>query len=392
MNMKTIHVAIIGAGFAGNFHCNAYRKVNTVDVVLDTVCDTNLERAGTLGERWGFRTVTDSYAEVLNNPQIDLIDITLPPVLHIDSAVQALRAGKDVICEKPLTGYFGREGDAEPIGTAVSKRKMYETLLDDMERVRQAVENSDRLFMYAENYIYSPAVVKAAELLRAKRMRTLYSTGECSIHCTTSALSSDWKNCGGGTLMRLGSHPIAGVLYLKEVEAKAHGEQITVTAVTANTAQICTRLTREERRYLPAEPHDVEDFATLTLEFSDGSRSVILCNDNTMGGIRNIIRLYGNEGVIECNMTPADNMSSYFCDDRGLEDVYISENLRKKDGWNRVFVAEETLRGYAAELSAFAECTANRTAPESDFRIAYETTRIMYAAYLSAEEGRRVTF
>jgi len=254
------------------------------------------------------------------------------------------------------------------------------------------VEKSGRRFMYAENYVYSPAIVKAAEMLRAKKMRVLYSTGECSIHGSTSVLSGEWKNVGGGTLMRLGSHPIAGILYLKEVEAKARGEKITCTGLTANVAQICTRLSEEERKYLPARPIDVEDFSTVTLEFSDGSRSIIYCNDNTMGGIHNIIKLYGSEGVLECNMTPADNMSSYFMDDKGLEDVYVSENMKKKDGWNRVFVAEETLRGYSQELSAFAECCAFGTEPESDFRLAYETTKIIYAAYMAAEEGRRVEF
>ena len=390
--MKTVHVAVIGAGFAGNFHCNAYKKVNTVTVVLKTVCDNNRERAEELKSRWGFERAVSDYEEVLNDPEIDLVDITLPPVLHVGFAVRALNAGKDVICEKPLTGYFGLPGDEAPVGERVSKRKMYETLLTDMELVREAVEKSGRRFMYAENYVYSPAVVKAAEMLRAKKMRVLYSVGECSIHGSTSVLSGEWKNVGGGTLMRLGSHPIAGILYLKEVEAKARGEEIRCTGLTASAAQICTKLTEEERKYLPARPADVEDFAEVTLEFSDGSRSVILCCDNTMGGIHNVIKLYGNEGVIECNMTPSDNMSSYFMDDKGLEDVYISENMKKKDGWNRVFVAEETLRGYSQELSAFAECCAYGSAPEADFRLAYETTKIIYAAYTAAEEGRRISF
>lgn len=390
--MATVRVAVIGAGFAGNFHCNAYKKVNTVEVILKTVCDNNLERADSLKEKWGFERAVADYEEVLKDPEIDLVDITLPPVIHIDFAIRALNAGKDVICEKPLTGYFGLPGDEAPIGLKVSKRKMYETLLADMDRVKEAVEKSGRRFMYAENYVYSPAIVKAAEMLRAKKMRVLYSTGECSIHGSTSVLSGEWKNVGGGTLMRLGSHPIAGILYLKEVEAKARGEKITCTGLTANVAQICTRLSEEERKYLPARPIDVEDFSTVTLEFSDGSRSIIYCNDNTMGGIHNIIKLYGSEGVLECNMTPADNMSSYFMDDKGLEDVYVSENMKKKDGWNRVFVAEETLRGYSQELSAFAECCAFGTEPESDFRLAYETTKIIYAAYMAAEEGRHVDF
>ena len=388
--MKTITVAIIGAGFAGNFHCNAYKKVNTVNVRLKTIVDNNTERALALKEKWGFKNATADYESVLADPEIDLVDITLPPVLHVDFAIRAMNAGKNVICEKPLTGYFGRPGDEQPIGDKVSKRKMYEALLEDIEKVREAVEKSEKHFMYAENYIYSPAIVKAAEILRAKKTRVLYSVGECSIHGSTSVLSGLWKNVGGGTLMRLGSHPIAGVLYLKQVEAAAHGEDIRVTSVTAEVGRICTNLTAEERKHLLADPIDVEDFSTITMTFSDGSKSVILCNDNTMGGIHNIIKLYGNDGVMECNMTPADNMMTYFMDQDGLENVYISENLKAKTGWNHVFVAEETLRGYSEELSAFAECVAFDREAESNFKLAYDTVKIIYAAYLAAEEGRRI--
>ena len=388
--MKTITVAIIGAGFAGNFHCNAYKKVNTVAVRLKTVCDVNTDRAAALKEKWGFETATADYESVLADPEIDLVDITLPPVLHVDFAAKAMRAGKHVVCEKPLFGYFGKEGDPERIGDSVPKRVMYKTMMRELEEVRLAVEASDRSFFYAENYIYSPSIVKAAEILRAKKTRVLYSVGECSIHGSTSVLSSEWKNVGGGTLMRLGSHPIAGILYLKTVEAEAHGEEIRPVSVMADTGRICTKLTVEERKYLPANPIDVEDFSTVTITFSDGSKSVILCNDNTMGGIRNKITLYGNDGVLDCNMTIADNMSTYFADAEGLDSVYISENMKSKTGWNRVLVAEETLRGYAEEMNAFAEGVAFGTKPESDFRLAYDTMKLIYAAYVSAEEGKRI--
>ena len=390
--MKTLTVAVIGAGFAGNFHCNAYKKVNTVQVRLKTIVDNQPERAALLQERWGFEVVTSDYDAVLADPEIDLIDITLPPVLHIPFAIKALNAGKHVICEKPLTGYFGKPEDTAPIGLTVSKRKMFDTLMAEMESVKEAVASSSAQFMYAENYVYSPAVVKAAEILRHKKTRVLYSIGECSIHGSTSVLSSEWKNVGGGTLMRLGSHPIAGILYLKQVEAEAHGETIWVTSVSCDVGQICTKLTAEERKHLRADPHDVEDFATITLTFSDGSKSIIYCNDNTMGGIHNVIKLYGNDGVMECNMTPANNMMTYFADQEGLDDVYISECLDRKVGWNNVFVAEETLRGYTQELTAFAECAAENCRAQSDFKLAYDTVRIMYAGYLSAEEGRRVDF
>ena len=89
-------------------------------------------------------------------------------------------------------------------------------------------------------------------------------------------------------------------------------------------------------------------------------------------------------------MTIADNMSTYFADAEGLDSVYISENMKSKTGWNRVLVAEETLRGYAEEMNAFAEGAAFGTKPESDFRLAYDTMKLIYAAYVSAEEGKRI--
>jgi len=390
--MKTVTIAVIGAGFAGNFHCNAFKKVNTVGVCLKTVVDTDAVRANTMKEKWGFQVATDDYESVLRDPEIDVIDITTPPVLHADFSIRALEAGKHVICEKPLTGYFGLPGDVHPIGDTVPRRKMYETMLADIDALRKAVDNSKAKFMYAENYVYSPAIVKAAELLRAKKTRVLYSVGECSIHGSTSTLSKSWKNVGGGSLMRLGAHPLCGVLYLKQVEAQAHGEDIRVTGVNADVGRICVNLTEEERKHLLADPIDVEDFANITVSFSDGSKSIIYSNDNTMGGIRNMIKLYGNNGVIECNMTPADNMKSYFADQTGLDSVYISENLQVKTGWNNVFVAEETLRGYTAELTEFVECASENREPQSGFPLAYDTVKIIYAAYLSAEEGRRIDF
>jgi len=390
--MKQVTAAIVGAGFAGNFHCSAFKKVSTVDVRLKTVVDTDLERALALKDRWGFEIATEDYEAVLQDPEIDLVDITTTPAVHAEFSIRALNAGKHVICEKPLTGYFGLPGDVHPIGDTVSKRVMYEALLREIDAVREAVNRSSAKFMYAENYVYAPTVVKAAELIRAKKTRVLYSVGECSVHGSTSEFSRLWKYVGGGTIMRLGAHPIAGVLYLKQVEAQARGVEICVESVSADVERVSAGLVGEERKHLRIDPVDVEDFGNLTITFSDGSKSIVYCNDSTMGGIRNKITLYGNNGVIECNMTIADNMKVYFLDQEGLEDVYFSEMLRHKTGWNNVMMAEETLRGYMAELSEFAECACENREPQAGFQLAYDTTKVIYAAYLSAEEGRRVDF
>ncbi len=76
---------------------------------------------------------TENIDEVLNDPEIDVIDICTPPYVHKEGIIKAMKAGKHVICEKPLVGYFGQPGDPEPIGEKVSKKVMYEYLLKELE-------------------------------------------------------------------------------------------------------------------------------------------------------------------------------------------------------------------------------------------------------------------
>ena len=388
--MKSIGVAVIGCGFAGNFHSNAWVKVNYLDIKLKAAVDSQIERAESLNEKWNYEYATADYEKVLSDPEVDIIDITLPPFLHLPFAYKAMEAGKHVICDKPLTGYFGDETDEKPVGDKVSKAKMYERILKDLKEAKEKIGNSDKLFMYAENYIYSPAIVKAAEILRKKKSRVIYMNAECSVHGSTSPLSKDWSLVGGGSIMRLGSHPIAGVLYLKQVESEIRGYKIKPVSVVADTGRIVADFPEEDKKHILSKFNDVEDFGHITLTFSDGTKAVILSSEHYMGGIQNHINLITNDGVLECLMTPPNNMRSFFMDDEGLDDVYISENLKCKTGWNNVFVAEETLRGYTAELQAFAEDVAYNREPESGIDIALETTKIMYAAYLSAEKGRRI--
>lgn len=388
--MDKIGVAVIGCGFAGNFHSNAWRKVNYIEVKLVAAVDNDLKKAETLKEKWGYEYAISDYEKVLADPQIDIVDIALPPFLHLPFAYKAMEAGKHVICDKPLTGYFGKAEDQKPIGDKVSKAKMYASILEDLNQAKEKIGNSDKLFMYAENYIYSPAIVKAAEILRKKKSRVIYMNAECSVHGSPSPLSKDWSLVGGGSIMRLGSHPIAGVLYLKQVEAQVRGEAVKPVSVIADTGRIVAGFAEEEKKHILSKFDDVEDFGHITITFSDGTKAVVLSTEHYMGGIQNHINVITNDGVLECLMTPPNNMRSFFMDEEGLEDVYISENLRCKTGWNNVFVAEETLRGYTAELQAFAEDAIAGRQPESGIEIAIETTKIMYAAYLSAEEGRRI--
>jgi predicted dehydrogenase len=390
--MKAITIALIGAGFAAHLHGRGYKNVHGVHLRLKTVVDVDLEKAQEIAKTYGFEQVSTNFNDVLVDKEIDVIDIVTPPYLHLKFALEALQAGKHVICEKPLTGYFGQVDDEKPIGIKVSKAKMYETVLQDMEDAKKWMETHDQLFMYAENYVYSPNILKAAEIIRSKKSKLLFMKGEESIKGSTSPVAGMWEKTGGGSLIRLGCHPLSGILWLKRVEAEARNEKISVVSVVADTGNIARTLTEYEKRYLTSNPIDVEDFATVTITFSDGTKALVISSDHVLGGVKNYVEIYANDGVMICNITPTDNMKTYFLDQEGLENIYISEMLTEKTGWNHVFIAEDILRGYTYELQDFVECVAYGRKPLSDFDLAYETTKIIYAAYLSASEGRTVTF
>jgi len=388
MNKPVITVGTAGAGYAARLHGNGYARVSGVTVRLKTICDLNLDLARSVQEAYGYENVTDDFAAMLADPEIDVIDIVTPPFLHCKMAIQALQAGKHVICEKPLTGYFGEPGQ-ENVG-ATNKAHMFRQVMAEMDQLKAVVEASDKKFMYAENFVYATPVQKAAELIRAKQSKILFMKGEESLKGSSSPVAGKWNKTGGGILVRTGTHPLSGMLWLKQQEAAARGETITVKSVSADVGVTTACLTEHEHRHISARPEDVEDYAAVTVTFSDGTKSLTIASDTVLGGSKNYIEVYSNDSALMCNITPTDILNTYFLDQDGLEDVYLSEMLPAKLGWNKAFVSDEVIRGYMGELQDFMESIAYDRAPASDFALAYETTRIMYAAYQSAEEGRRI--
>ena len=388
LDCKPVVVGTVGAGFAAGLHGDGYMHVCTVPVRLKTVADPDLEKAEHIQEIYGYERAVREFQDLLQDPEIDVIDILTPPVLHRSMILDALAAGKHVICEKPLTGFFGQPG--QPDAGRTPKKEMYTQVLRDLEEIRQTAERSGRLVMYAENYIYATPVQRAAQLLRAKGSKILFMKGEESPPGSMSAGAGRWSTIGGGPLQRIGCHPLAGMLYLKEVEAQTRGESITVSSVLADTG-VTTRSLREgENQYLAARPEDVEDFGTLTVTFSDGTKCLMLATDVVLGGTKNYIEVYGHDSTLLCNLTPTDLLSTYFSDEEGIQEVKLAEMLPSKLGWNKAFVSDEVIRGYMDELTDFMEAVALGRPPLSTLDLAIRVTKVLYAAYCSAEEGRRI--
>ena len=388
--MQPVIIGTAGAGYAARLHGRGYKNAGTVPFRLKTICDINTKLAEDAQKLFGYEKIEADFDEMLKDPEISVIDIVTPPFLHVPMAIKALRAGKHVICEKPLTGYFGNPGE-ENIGLSTPRKIMYEQVVKSMNELKQVLQETGKKFLYAENFIYSPPVQKAAEIIKAKKSKILFMKGEESLKGSSSPVAGKWNKTGGGTLIRTGTHPLSGMLWLKQHEAQARGEEITVSSIIADTAITTKILTEHEHRHIAAKPEDVEDYASVSLTFSDGTKCLTIASDSVLGGTKNYIEIYSNDSALVCNITPTDILNTYFLDESGLDDVYISEMLPSKIGWNKSFICDEMIRGYSGELKNFLETIAFDKEPLSGFDIAYDTVRVIYAAYLSSWEGRVVT-
>ena len=386
---ERVTVGVVGAGRACELHAYGYHRSN-IPVRLKTVMARRQSQLDEAVRRFGFEQTTTSFEELLEDKEIDVIDICTPPYLHKTEIMKALSAGKHVICEKPLTGYFGVEGDPEPIGDKVSKKYMYECLLRDLDELREAVKSSGKRFMYAENFVYAPAVIKAGEIVRAKKSRILYMKGEESLKGSSSAVAGEWSKTGGGIFMRNGVHPLGAILYLKEQESIAQGKNVTVKSVFGDMGYATRNLSAHEHRHIAANPHDVEDAGTAVITFTDGSKAVIMATDNLLGGSKNYVELYCNDAAINCKLTMNDAMETYMVDSEGMDNVYLSEMLPIVTGWNKPFVADEMLRGYCNEIVDFMGAVLEDREAEGCFDLAAQVMKVTYAAYYSDEIGQKV--
>ncbi|MBV8850924.1 MAG: Gfo/Idh/MocA family oxidoreductase [Methylobacteriaceae bacterium] len=387
--MKKVRVGLIGSGFVAELHMHAYRRVYSVDVDVVSVVSRG-DHVADFARKFGIPQTSRNWRDLLNDGTIDVIDLCTPPALHAEMVVACMHAGKHVICEKPFTGYFGRPGDATPIGREVTKALMFERVMEEMERTRTAIRASGGLFLYAEDWVYAPAVTKIAEIVRETRDKILFMKAEESHSGSHAPHAAEWEMTGGGALIRQGCHPLSACLYLKQVEAAARGENIRVADVTCDVGNLTAALGDDERRYIQARPNDVEDWGVLNMTFSDGTKATIFAGDMIVGGVRNLVETYTSGGALFANIAPNNHMLSYQTDESKLKGVYITEKVDRKTGWQFICLEEEWTRGYIQEIQDFMECVAFGREPRSGLDLAFEAIRVQYAGYWAADEGRRV--
>ncbi len=113
--MKKVNIGTVGYGFMGRTHSNAFRQAARFfdlpcEPVLKTICARNADRANAFAAKWGYQSAVTDWREMVDSKDIDLIDIASPNDTHAGIAIAAAKAGKMVMCEKPL-GRNARESE-----------------------------------------------------------------------------------------------------------------------------------------------------------------------------------------------------------------------------------------------------------------------------------------
>ncbi len=383
--MEKVNLGMVGARFAAELHLRAYEKLRGVKLEILAVCSKNRESAEAFSKRFDISYVYTDFGQMLERKDIQVVDLCMSTDLHHLMAIQAAEAGKHIICEKPLTGYFG-EGETPRQG-------MMEEALKNASAVLHAVEKANVKFCYAENFVYAPPVTKLKNLMRACQGTILDIRAEESHSGSPAVYSRQWKTSGGGSLMRLGSHPIGAVLHLKHYEGMMKfGRPIRVQSVIGDVGHLTKMeaFRKEPKKWMVDSWVDVEDWSAALITFEDGSKATIHSTDVSLGGVKNLISVYLSNAVAQININPNNSLVVYSPEGNIFGSEYITEKVETKAGWQFPSPDEDWVRGYPQELEDFIGAILEDRAPISGPDLAYETIEVIYAAYLSAETGKRV--
>ncbi len=204
---KPLRIGMVGYGFMGRAHSNAYRRVNNFfDLpyapVLQAVCARDAGKAKAFADQWGYASIETDWKKLVARNDIDAVDICTPNNLHHDIAIAAAKAGKMILCEKPLSM---NTAEGEEMVAAVEKAGVANTVWYNYRRVpavslaKQLVDEGrlGRIFHYRSNFLQDWTISADLPQGGAGLWRIDASvagsgvTGDLLAHCIDTAL---WLN------------------------------------------------------------------------------------------------------------------------------------------------------------------------------------------------------
>lgn len=382
MKKKVLRAGIIGSGFAAKFHYDALQRVSNTQVEVVGAFSPNNERLLSFTQPRDLHSF-NRFEEIIK--EADVVHVCTPPATHELFVIAALQQNKHVIVEKPFTGYFGDASD-EFNGDTFSRQKGMEHVIESIRKMLDAEKKSQGRIMYAENWIYAPAIQKERELLQKTGAQVLWMHGEESHSGSHSPTYGQWKFSGGGSMMGKGCHPLSAAIYLKDVEGRIRdGKPIRPKFISARTHAITRMPSFKDEGYLRTTYKDTEDFAMLHVVFEDGTIADLFASELVLGGVHNWLEINTTNHRTICNINPNTSMQAYTPAEKHFEDVYVVEKTETKQGWSSLSPDEGWFTGYQHEMEAFYGSAAYGYDIESNSRLAADVMATIYAGYVSAE-------
>lgn len=210
MTKKELRIGLIGCGFMGRTHSNGYNRVRNFfpDLaylpVLKVVCSRNSDNAKAFAEQWGYESFETDWKAVVARDDIDAIDICTPNNMHAEIAIAAAKAGKMILCEKPLARTLE---EAEQMVAAVNEAKVKNTVWYNYRRLpavtlaKQIVDSGKlgRIFHYRAQFLQDWTISADVPQGGAGTWRMDVDvagsgvTGDLLAHCIDTAM---WLNGG----------------------------------------------------------------------------------------------------------------------------------------------------------------------------------------------------
>ena len=378
--MPEINVALIGYKFMGKAHSNAYRQVRRffpgkLEPRLKVICGRDRTGAKAAARQFGWEEVETDWRRVVARKDIDIVDVSSPGYLHCEMVVAAARAGKHVICEKPLANN-----------------------LRDAQKMLQAVERAGVKHMIMHNYRKIPAVVLAKKMIEDGRLGDIYHY--------SGTYFQDWiidpkfplvwrlekKYAGSGALGDIGSHIIDLARFL-------NGEFAGVTA------QMTTFI---KERPIPGDGAGswgakgkkgkgkvtVDDDTNFLARFRNRSVGVFQAS-RFCGGRRNYntFQIYGSKGSVAFNLERMNELEFYDGMEKpgyqGFRTISVTEAVHPYAGawWpaGHIIGYEHT---FVHAIHEFLTCIEKDRMPSPNFEDGVKNQIVCEAVELAAKNGR----
>jgi predicted dehydrogenase len=391
---RPLKVALFGTGFLAATRARCWRRVYGHEVDL-VVAARDPAKAVAFAGAHGLAVRGIGLEAALADRSVQLVDLCVPNRVHRELAERAAAAGKHVLCTKPLAAFCGQgmPADAPAAAVAATPRPvMLQHAVADAEAMVAAAARAGVRLFYGENWLYAPAVRRAAALSAGAGGVILEMRGGESHSGSHSPYARDWRHTGGGALLRLGAHAIGAMVWLKRQEGqRRRGRPTVVTAVTAEVADVTAAVRAAGAACEVATGWEgVENWGSCVLHFDDGSRGIAWGADTLLGGMQSRLSILASDHRLECSLSPTDTLRAYAVRDGAFGSEYVMEKVHGQAGWSTPIPDEDEASGHQGLVQGVADELAGGPCSGADGALGVEVVRVVYSAYVSAAEGRRV--